>query len=118
MSDTVKELRELLASASFSPWHHKQGKEAFNGWPVASFGEADDGQSHWVSVMGRHASEGPTRGADNDAKLVAAMRNALPDLLAVVDAARALPRSCTCTVQSGCRRAALDEAVARLDSGS
>ena len=90
MSKTTKELRELLAEASFAPWVHKQGKAAFDGWPVASFGSADDGDRHWVSVMGRRASEGPTRGADSDAKLVAAMRNVLPDLLAVVEAAEQL----------------------------
>ena len=86
--NTIKELRALLSEASLAPWEAvKNEREAMKGWPLGYFAAgADDDGTWWVRITGRHASEGPTRGAGNDARLIAAVRNALPDLLAVCEA--------------------------------
>lgn len=87
-TDTLSRLRALLAEASLLPWGAVKGaKEALKGWPIGFECGSDDDGNWAVSIFGRHASEGPTRGAGNDARLIAAAVNALPALLAVAEAA-------------------------------
>lgn len=85
----IARLRELLAEASLLPWTAVT-REALKGWPIG-FECGDDDDGNWaVSIFGRHASEGATRGAGNDARLIAAAVNALPALLDRLEAAEAV----------------------------
>lgn len=79
---TIEELRALLAAATPGPWEHRQHEgmhalAARDGWAMES--EPDD------------SDDGARVAADF--ALVAAMRNALPALLDVAEAARAVARS-------------------------
>ena len=119
---TIKELRELEAAASLAPWEAvKDVATALRGWPVAfGCGDDDDG-NYCVRVTGRHASEGPTGGAGTDARLIAAMRNALPRLLSERDALAAEVESLRLramvlpTATIAVSRDALERSIAAMD---
>jgi hypothetical protein len=97
VDEAVKEIEELLAKASLPPWAARcapYGKLP-DGWPVGyvvvedekpkvgdlKLGDGDEG-NWWVTILGRHASEGPTHDAGVDAKLVAKLRNNIALILA------------------------------------
>ena len=81
----VSRLRELLAEGTPRPW--RIGLEGDNtGWPESSVWSTED---NCVGECYRNASE-------QDAALIIAAVNALPKLLDVVEAARAVPRPCGC----------------------
>ena len=81
----LDELRELHENAQIPPWQAVADCDGKN-WQVCSCGQTDDGKRWTVTTDGVRCSE-YSGDAETDAKLIVAMRNALPNLLAVVEAA-------------------------------
>lgn len=90
---TIDELRKLLEAATPAPW------------------------SQVITAAWR--AQGPhvltQREAEADAALIAALRNAAPELLAVVEAARALVACPDCEDAAGGHALQLRAALAKLD---
>jgi hypothetical protein len=86
--ERIAELRALDAAAANAPW---KAESPFTGndWLVCSLG-SDFESKHWAVVTdGVHASD--LRGcAREDAALIAAARNALPELLDEIERLRAI----------------------------
>lgn len=75
MSDfDLAHLRDLIDRATPGPWHHRQANKAGLDW----LADTPNGEPHRKVILGR----GSLYGGTPDYALVAAMRNALPLILA------------------------------------
>lgn len=77
----IEELRALEQSATPGPWEAVIGDNQREAWVLSGSGEA-------LEVTPRPEDWNDAGLRDADAELITAMRNALPDLLAVVEAAQ------------------------------
>lgn len=104
---TVAELRAMLDKVTPGPWESRPSIEGF-------CVESDAGQHVACYCFNDHERH------DADAALIAALRNAAPDLLRVVEAARAMITVCQypCGDPGKCGNcSALREALDRLTGG-
>jgi hypothetical protein len=81
----ISKLKELLDAATPGPWSLSYDSRHNRLYVVASTGDYMIGEKHRNII----ASDGDYAGSNNF-KSIVAMRNALPELLAVVEAARPL----------------------------
>ncbi len=78
----LEQLRALEAEAAQAPWKPVSDFDGSD-WLVCSVGTADDMRKWDVTTDGVHASE-LRGGAEQDAKLISAARNAIAEMLRVV----------------------------------
>ena len=113
MSDTLRRLRELEAAATSGPWVD-EGDGCISSVRTGFWNAC-------VCMMERSFHGSDWTNPDRDAALIAAMRNALPALLDVAEAARTLldglaqDEADDGSIRSFVQIGELDNALARLD---
>lgn len=83
----IAALERLHAEATPGPWIVEIGPYSGRNWMVGFGNCGKDGEDYSVTTDGLHASDTNGATAGDDCRLVAAMRNALPALMALARAA-------------------------------